>query len=85
MWGFYKYFDYGFGFDKLKNLIDEYRVDLSKEYEKFFKSDKLKFLVCEYFCSEVECCVRDCFVGFFYGDVDIFFIKKDESGMLSIF
>ena len=81
----HKYPDHGPGSDKLKNLIDEHRADLSKEYEKFLKSDKSKLSAREYSRSEAERCVRDCFAGSFYGDVDIFPTKKDESGMPSIF
>ena len=85
MRGLHKYPDHGPGSDKLKNLIDEHRADLSKEYEKFLKSDKSKLSAREYSRSEAERCVRDCFAGSFYGDVDIFPTKKDESGMPSIF
>ena len=81
----HKYPDHGPGSDKLKNLIDEHRADLSKEYEKFLKSDKSKLSAREYSRSEAERSVRDCFAGSFGGDVDIFPTKKDESGMPSIF
>lgn len=81
----HKYPDHGPGSDKLKNLIDEHRADLSKEYEKFLKSDRSKLSAREYSRSEAERSVRDCFAGSFNGDVDIFPTKKDESGMPSIF
>ena len=81
----HKYPVHGPGSDKLKNLIDEHRADLSKEYEKFLKSDRSKLSAREYSRSEAERSVRDCFAGSFNGDVDIFPTKKDESGMPSIF
>ena len=81
----HKYPDHGPGSDKLKNLIDEHRADLSKEYEKFLKSDKSKLSARKYSRSEAERSVRDCFAGSFGGDVDIFPTKKYESGMPSIF
>ncbi|KAL9981174.1 hypothetical protein ACROYT_G009844 [Oculina patagonica] len=71
--------DEGPGSDELKNLINENRTNLKKEYKETTRSAFATEH--EYSRSEAERQVRNCFAGSFLGDTDIFPAKRHQSEM----
>lgn len=60
-----KYFREGFGFEKLRVLIDKRREDIEREYKEVRNNLEERF---KYFWIVVQRRVRDCFVGKFLRD-----------------